>query len=95
MKPDTKQKKKIGQAHKLAKLALIDKPVSRPAKGKVYLKDISVGSLFTTDTFKGILLDKSLSSASVVVTERYSNDKDNASYLGKRLIAPDTEVNKL
>ena len=95
MKPDTKQKKKIGQAHKLAKLALIDKPVCRPSKGKVYLKDIPVGSLFTTGTFKGILLDITLASANVVITERYSNDKDDAFYLGKRLIAPDTEVNKL
>ena len=95
MKSETKQKKKIEQAHKLAKLALIDKPISNPAKGNVYLKDIPIGSLFTTDIFKGILLDVSLSSASVVITERYSNDKDNASYLGKRLIAPDTEVNKL
>ena len=74
---------------------MIDKPVSNPAKGNVYLKDIPVGSLFTTDTLKGILLDISLSSASVVITERYSNDKDDAFYLGKRLIAPDTEVNKL
>ena len=95
MKSETKQKKKIEQAHKLAKLALIDKPVSKPAKGNVYLKDIPVGSLFTTDTFKGVLLDISLSSASVVITERYSNDKDDAFYLCKRLIAPDTEVNKL
>jgi len=51
--------------------------------------------LFTTDTFKGILLDILLSSANVVITERYSNDEDDAFYLGKRLIAPDTEVKKL
>ena len=95
MKPKTKLKKKIGQAHKLAKTALINKPVWKPAKGKIYLKDIPVGSLFTTDTLKGILLDISLSSASVVITERYSGDKDDTFYLGKRLIAPDTEVNKL
>tara|TARA_R110000744_G_scaffold363250_1_gene471513 strand:- start:281 stop:568 length:288 start_codon:yes stop_codon:yes gene_type:complete len=95
LKPDTKQKRKIGQTHKLAKLALIDKPVSRPAKGKVYLKDIPVGSLFRTDTLKGILIDISISSATVVITQRYTNDKDDSFYLGKRLIAPDTEVNKL
>ena len=57
---------------------MTDKPISNPAKGNVYLKDIPIGSLFTTDIFKGILLDVSLSSASVVITERYSNDKDNA-----------------
>jgi hypothetical protein len=95
LKSETKQKKKIEQTHNLAKLALTDKPVSKPAKGKIYLKNIPVGSLFTTDTFKGILLDISLSSATIIITERYINDKDDTFYLGKRLIAPDTEVNKL
>jgi hypothetical protein len=95
LKPETKQKKKMSQSSKLAKLALIDKPVWKPAKGKVYLKDIPVGSLFTTEVFKGILLDITLSSANVIITERYVNDKDDSFYLGKRLIAPDTEVNKL
>tara|TARA_R110000824_G_scaffold183402_1_gene364420 strand:- start:138 stop:293 length:156 start_codon:yes stop_codon:yes gene_type:complete len=51
--------------------------------------------LFRTDTLKGILIDISISSATVVITQRYTNDKDDSFYLGKRLIAPDTEVNKL
>ena len=95
MKPETKQKKKIGQARKLAKAALIDKPIWKPSKGKVYLKDVPIGSLFTTSTLKGILLDVSLSSATVVITERYSNDNGDSFYLGKRLIAPNTEVEQL
>jgi hypothetical protein len=74
---------------------MIDKPVWRPAKGKVYLKDIPIGSLFTTSTLKGILLDVSLSSANVVITERYSNDNGDSFYLGKKLIAPNTEVKQL
>ena len=95
MKPETKQKKKIGQARKLAKAALIDKPIWKPAKGKVYLKDIPIGSLFKTSTLKGILLDTSLSSSTVVITEQFSNENNNSFYLGKKLIAPTTEVEKL
>ena len=95
MKPETKQKKKIGQARKLAKAALIDKPEWKPAKGKVYLKDIPIGSLFKTSTLKGILLDTSLSSSTVVITEQFSNENNNSFYLGKKLIAPTTEVEKL
>ena len=95
MKPETKRKRQIGQARKLARAALIDKPIWKPSKGKVYLKDVPIGSLFTTSTLKGILLDVSLSSATVVITERYSNDNGDSFYLGKRLIAPNTEVEQL
>ena len=95
MKPETKRKKQIGQARKLAKAALIDKPEWKPAKGRVYLKDVPIGSLFRTSTLKGILLDVSLSSATVVITERFSNENGNSFYLGKKLIAPNTEVEKL
>ena len=95
MKPETKQKKKIGQARKLAKSALIDKPKWKPSKGNVYLKDIPVGSLFKTSGLKGILLSVSNSSASVVITEVKGNHSEDSFYLGKRLIAPDTEVVKL
>ncbi len=95
MKPETKQKKKIGQARKLAKAALIDKPKWKPSKGKVYLKDIPVGSLFKTSSLKGILLNVSSSSASVVITEVEGNHNQDSFYLGKRLIAPTTEVIKL
>lgn len=95
MKPETKQKKKIGQARKLAKAALIDKPIWKPSKGKVYLKDVPIGSLFKTSGLKGILLDVSASSASVVITEKYGTDSEDSFYLGKRLIAPTTEVEKL
>tara|TARA_R100000781_G_C4019737_1_gene106671 strand:+ start:293 stop:517 length:225 start_codon:yes stop_codon:yes gene_type:complete len=74
---------------------LIDKPIWKPAKGKVYLKDIPIGSLFKTSTLKGILLDTSLSSSTVVITEQFSNENNNSFYLGKKLIAPTTEVEKL
>ena len=95
MKPETKQKKKIGQARKLAKAALIDKPKWKPSKGYLYLKDIPIGSLFKTSSLKGILLSVSSSSASVVITEVKGSHSEDSFYLGKRLIAPDTEVIKL
>ena len=82
-------------AHKLAKAAMIDKPIWKPSKGKSYLKDIPIGSLFKTSSIKGILLNISASSASVIITEYNGNSKDDSFYLGKRLIAPKTEVVKL
>lgn len=74
---------------------MIDKPKWKPSKGNVYLKDIPVGSLFKTSGLKGILLSVSNSSASVVITEVKGNHSEDSFYLGKRLIAPDTEVVKL
>jgi len=82
-------------AEKLAKAALIDKPICEPSEGNVYLKDIPIGSLFKTSNMKGILLNISSSSASVVITEVKGDHSEDPFYLGKRLIAPDTEVNKL
>ena len=79
----------------LVKKALQNSIDVRPAEGKVYLKDIPIGSLFTTSGLKGILLDISICSARVVITEKYGNSNDDAFYLGKRLIAPHTEVEKL
>ena len=79
----------------LVKKALQNSIDVRPSKGKVFLKDIPIGSLFRTSGLKGILLDVSICSAKVVITEKYGNGNDDAFYLGKRLIAPQTEVEKL
>ena len=37
-------------AHKLAQLAMIDKPVWKPAKDFTYLKDVAVGELVNTNS---------------------------------------------
>ena len=79
----------------LVKKALQNSINVRPAKGKVFLEDIPIGSLFRTSGLKGILLDVSVCSAKVVITEKYGNGNDDAFYLGKRLIAPQTEVEVL
>ena len=79
----------------LVKKALQNSINVRPAEGKVYLKDIAIGSLFKTSGLKGILLDVSICSAKVVITKKYGNGNDDAFYLGKRLIAPQTEVEVL
>jgi len=76
----------------LVKKALQNSINVRPSKGKVFLEDIPIGSLFRTSGLKGILLDVSVCSAKVVITEKYGNDNDDAFYLGKRLIASQTEV---
>lgn len=80
---------------KLAEKALQDNIIAKPAKNKVFLKDIPIGSLFRTSGLKGILLDVSMCSAKVIITEHCGNNNNDASYLGKRLIAPQTEVVKL
>jgi hypothetical protein len=74
---------------------MIDKPIWKASKGKSYLKDIPLGSLFKVSGMRGILLNTSVSSASVIITEHNGTNKDDSFYLGKRLIAPKTEVVKL
>ena len=69
----------------LVKKALQNSIDVRPSQGKVFLKDIPIGSLFRTSGLKGILLDVSICSAKVVITEKYGNNNDDAFYLGKRL----------
>ena len=94
MKPETKRKRQIGIARKLAKAAMIDKPEWKPAKGYKYLKDISVGELIDTSTgLRGIVLDHTPSSTEVLVlkADHHSPD-DRQFYLGKHRWATETEV---
>ena len=94
MKPETKQKKKIGQAHKLAKAALIDKPKWLPAKGFTYLKDITVGELVDTGSgLRAIVVSHTPSSIEVLVLKADTHQpEDRQIYLGKNRWARDTEV---
>ena len=93
MKPKTKLKKKIGQAHKLAKTALINKPVWKPAPGFKYIKDVDIGELIiTTFKTKAVLISKDTGSASVIVTDCNICEEDKQSYLGKKLWSLQTQV---
>ena len=94
MKPETKRKRQIGIARKLAKAAMIDKPEWKPAKGYKYLKDISVCELIDTSTgLRGIVLDHTPSSTEVLVLKAdHHASEDRQFYLGKHRWATETEV---
>ena len=94
LKPETKRKRQIGIARKLAKAAMIDKPEWKPAKGYKYLKDITVGELIDTSTgLRGIVLDHTPSSTEVLVLKAdHHASEDRQFYLGKHRWATETEV---
>ena len=94
MKPKTKMKKKVGQAQKLAKLALADKPKSKPSPGYSYIKNVKVGELIETEfLIRAIVLEKSSVSTTVLVTNAdHHEPKDRNFYLGKHKWGSETEV---
>ena len=70
--------------------ALRDKPKSKPAKGYKYLKDLKLGSVFTTEGgIRGVLIECE-TNAKVIITECCDN-----SDLGKKIIAAETEVKEI
>ena len=94
MKPKTKMKKKIEQAHNLAMTALINKPVWKPANGFQYIKDVPVGELVDTDSgLRAIVIDNNEVSTSVLVLRADNHpQKDRNFYLGKHRWGNETEV---
>ena len=94
MKPKTKMKKKIEQAHNLAKIALIDKPECKPSKGFLYIKDVPVGELVDTGSgLRAIVIDNNEVSTSVLVLKADNHSqKDRNFYLGKHRWGNETEV---
>tara|TARA_Y100001951_G_scaffold89057_1_gene81114 strand:+ start:409 stop:675 length:267 start_codon:yes stop_codon:yes gene_type:complete len=80
----------------LLKKALKDGVEWSPAKGYIYLKDIPLGSKFKTGNVEGILLDVNKSAAKVLITDtKFRNEDDKKYYMGKQIIAPNTEVKTL
>lgn len=75
----------------LVKKALLDGPKHIPSKGMMFLKDKELGSVFETDTIKGVLLDVNDSSSQVVIM---SNTYDESNVIGKIRIGGKTEVYK-
>ena len=75
----------------LVKKALLDGPKHIPSKGMMFLEDKKLGSVFETDTIKGVLLDVNDSSAQVVII---SNTYEESNVIGKIRIAGKTEVFK-
>ena len=73
----------------LVKKALLDGPNHIPSKGMMFLEDKKLGSVFETNTIKGVLLDVNDSSSQVVIM---SNTYDESNVIGKIRIAGKTEV---
>ena len=78
------------QIKNLAKRALKNKPKYTPAKGYKFLKDLKVGSLFTTESgMRGVLISCE-TNANIIVTESYNSDQ-----MGKKHISSHTEVKEI
>jgi len=94
LKPKTKQKKKIEQVKELARLALIDKPKWVPAKGFIYLNDVTVGQLVDTQSgLRAIVVEHGNCSTTVLVLKANNHrSEDRQFYLGKHRWGPQTEV---
>ena len=75
----------------LVKKALLDGPKHISSPGMMFLEDKKLGSVFETDTLKGVLLDVNDSSSQVVIM---SNTYDESNVIGKIRIAGKTEVYK-
>jgi len=61
-------KRKLGQAHNLAKAAMIDKPKWLPANGFKFIEDVPVGELVDTNSgLRAVVTEQSSVSTSVLV----------------------------
>ena len=70
----------------LKEKALKDKPQWKPSKGYKYLKDLELGTMFSTGSVDGVLLECEINARVVILT-----GGDNISP-GKTIIAAKTEV---
>ena len=95
-KQSSRQRMSDKRIDNLLKKALKDGVKWSPAKGYTYLKDIPLGSKFKTGSIEGILLDVNKSAAKVLITDtKFRNEDDKKYYMGKQIIAPNTEVKTL
>ena len=81
-------------AHKLAKAAMIDKPVWKPVDGFTYLKDVAVGELVDTGSgMRAVVLEHTNCASLVLVLNADEHrPEDRHFYLGKHRWANQTEV---
>jgi hypothetical protein len=90
MKKQQQSQKKNTSIKLLAKKALRNKPKHIPAKGYKYLKNLKLGSLFSTGSgMRGVLISCD-HDATVIITETYKSGE-----LGKMNISSDTEVKEI
>ena len=85
---------KMMKTSTLVKKALKNGPKFRPSKGMMYLKDLPVGKMFETPNgTRGVLIECNVN-AKVVILSVNVSDEDAPYYLGKKIIASETEVYK-
>ena len=89
--PSLKTRITTRKINNLVKKALLDGPKHKASKGMMFLEDKKLGSVFETNTIKGVLLDVNDSSSQVVIM---SNTYDESNVIGKIRIAGKTEVFK-
>ena len=79
---------------RLSMKALKDSFKAKPAPGMMYLKDLPIGKMFETSSgIRGVLLDCEIN-AKVVILDAKVEEEDRQYYLGKQIIASETEVYK-
>ena len=84
----------INTIERLKKKALKDNFKTKPAPGLMYLKDIPIGTMFETPGgTRGVLIECEIN-AKVVILSVDVPDEDRNYYLGKQIIAAETEVYK-
>ena len=84
----------INTIERLKKKALKDNFKTKPAPGLMYLKDIQIGKMFETPGgTRGVLIECEIN-AKVVILSVDVPDEDRNYYLGKQIIAAETEVYK-
>ena len=84
----------INTIERLKKKALKDNFKTKPAPGLMYFKDIPIGKMFETPGgTRGVLIECEIN-AKVVILSVDVPDEDRNYYLGKQIIAAETEVYK-
>ena len=84
----------INTIERLKKKALKDNFKTKPAPGLMYLKDVPIGKMFETPGgTRGVLIECEIN-AKVVILSVDVPDEDRNYYLGKQIIASETEVYK-
>ena len=79
---------------RLAKKALRNNFKTKPAPGLMYLKDLPIGKMFETPGgTRGVLIESEIN-AKVIILNVNVPSEDSSYYLGKQIIATETEVYK-
>ena len=94
LKPQTR--KKSISTRLLAKRALKNGPKWKPSKGFKYLKSLKPGTVFKTSSgMKGILIDYTVNARVIVIDVENVHPENKSYYLGRHIIAGQTEVREV